>query len=152
MSARKGQELVAGIAALSRINGVIVLAPRGWQAVGIHRLAAGCARVEPVPFTLAGEWSGLAVAWQEAAMHLVGAVAQARLGESRVVVMFLHHLSAEQRIIIVLWKRAVVIMIWGGVCLVDNDGFSLLRAHGFIILFRCVVVAAQVSAQLAIWC
>ncbi len=46
-----------------------------------------------------------------------------------------------------LWTRLVAFRVGGGVMV--NTGLSLLCAHGLIVLFRCVVVAGKVPAQLA---
>lgn len=111
--------------------------------------------MEPLPFILAGEWSGLAVRGRKAVTRLVGVVAQTELRDRGVVFMFLlsvQHLSVEQGVTSVggvLWRRAKAIVFGGGVRLVDKVVFSLLFAHGLIVLFRRVAVAAQVSAQMA---
>lgn len=49
----------------------------------------------------------------------------------------------------VLWRGSVAVGVRGGGWFVGNTGFSLLCAHGLIVLFRCVVVAVKVPAQLA---
>lgn len=95
MSAGQGQELIPGVAAHSRTAGVIFLAEAGWQAVRILRPAAGEAGVEPVPFLLAGERSGLVVRGRKAGMRLVGVVAQAELRDRGVVFLFL--LSVQEQ-------------------------------------------------------
>lgn len=69
-----------------------------------------------------------------------------------VLLLSVRPLSAEQGVVReggVLWRRVVALVFWGGVWFVDNPGFSLLRAHCLVVLFRRVAVAAQVSAQLA---
>lgn len=62
-------------------------------------------------------------------------------------------LPAEQGVVreggVLRRVAAVAIGVRSGVWLVDNAGFSLLCAHGLIVLFRRVVVAAKVPAQLA---
>lgn len=46
-------------------------------------------------------------------------------------------------------RGAGAIKVRGGFWVVDSAGFTFLCAHGFIVLFRSVVVVAQISAQLA---
>lgn len=147
VSAGQGQELIPGVAARSGTAGVIFVAQTGRQAVGILWPAAGKARVEPLPSIVAREWSGLAVRAREAVVRLV-VVAQAELRDGGVV-----YLSVEQGVTReggVLWRRAAAVTFGGGARLVECGVFSLLFAHGLIVLFgRVAAAAAQVSAQVA---
>lgn len=131
------------------------MAQRGRQAVGIPRPAAGKAWVKPGSVCLAWERRGLAVPGRQAAGRMIREVAQARMRESVVVFVFLlsvRPLSAEQGVIGeggMLWRSAVAIRVSRGVRLGDNAGFSLLCTHGLIVLFRRVLLAVVVSAQLS---
>lgn len=153
MSAGEGQR--PREAAISSAAGEVFRVQIGRQAVGIPRPAAGEAGVMPGTIGLAGKRSGLAVPSRQALGKLVQVVARTRLRVSLVAIVFLSSVQppSTKRGALSggggLWKDAPAIEVRGGVWLVDNAGFSLRFAHGLIVLFRQVMVAAQVAAQLA---
>lgn len=69
-----------------------------------------------------------------------------------VFLLYVEPLSTEQGAISkrgMLRKGVLSIGVRCGVRLLDDSGFSLFCAHGFIVFFRCILVAAHVPAQLA---
>lgn len=107
--------------------------------------------MKPGTVVLAGEWRGLAVPGGEATGRLVREVTRAWMRKSVVGFVFLPLCSKQGAICKrgVLWKGERPVGVRGGVRVVDDVGYSLLCAHGLIVLFRRVVVAVKEPAQLA---
>lgn len=147
---RTGQRrrFAAREAAVPGTAAVILVVQVGRQAAGILRPAAGEARVDPRAAGLAGERRGLAEAGGQTAGGLVGEVA----GTGPDVELVLQLLSADERVVREgepLWKGAAAVGVLAGVGLGGDAGFLLCCAHGLVVLFGHVMLAAQAPAQVA---